>query len=98
MENVLQNEAVFDSEAAYTTDATPMEVLDFGSPTGSTDDEMLGALLALKNPSYWQNMMMPGFSWSEPRHHMTDPYPQQHQDFPGFYNGFDTTQPTGLTA
>lgn len=38
-----------------------MDVLDFASSPGSTDDEMLGALLALKNPSYWQNMMMPGY-------------------------------------
>ena len=55
------SEPVYEPEAVYTTTAGPMEVIDFSSSPGSTDDEMLGALLALKNPSYWQNMMMPGY-------------------------------------
>ena len=61
MEQNLVQEPVYETEAAYTTDSGPMEILDFSYSPGSTDDEMLGALIALKNPSYWQNMMMPGY-------------------------------------
>ena len=53
-------EPVYQQEAAYTADIGPLEVLDFGSD-GTMDDEIFGgALLALKNPNYWDNMMMPG--------------------------------------
>jgi hypothetical protein len=30
------------------------------------EEEMLATMAALKNPAWWQNMMMPGFSWSDP--------------------------------
>ncbi|KAF9074255.1 hypothetical protein BDP27DRAFT_1317542 [Rhodocollybia butyracea] len=30
------------------------------------EEEMLATMQALKNPAWWQNMMMPGFSWSDP--------------------------------
>ena len=54
-------EPVYHQEAAYTADIGPLEVLDF-SPDGSIDDEIFGGpLLALKNPNYWDNMMMPGY-------------------------------------
>lgn len=56
----MQAEPIYEAEAAYTNETGPIEVLEFASSPGSTDDEMLGALLALKNPSYWSNMMMPG--------------------------------------
>ena len=53
-------EPVYQAEAAYTSDIGPLPVLDF-SPDGTMDDEIFGgALLALKNPNYWDNMMMPG--------------------------------------
>lgn len=67
-EQSVQSEPVFELEAAYTSDTGPMEVLEFASSPDSTDDEMLGALLALKNPSYWQNMMMPGYAISPLSH------------------------------
>ncbi|KAI0084549.1 hypothetical protein BDY19DRAFT_970897 [Irpex rosettiformis] len=98
MEQNLAPEPVYEVEAAYTTDAGPMEMLDFSPSPGSADDEMLGALLALKNPSYWQNMMMPGFSWAEPRT-TTAPAPNGYtQDYSAMYNGFETSQTPGLTA
>lgn len=59
-EAIMQAEPIYEAEAAYTNETGPIEVLEFASSPGSTDDEMLGALLALKNPSYWSNMMMPG--------------------------------------
>ncbi|KIM44248.1 hypothetical protein M413DRAFT_443269 [Hebeloma cylindrosporum] len=30
-----------------------------------SDEEMLATMQAIKNPAWWQNMMMPGFSWPE---------------------------------
>ncbi|KAI0738159.1 hypothetical protein C8Q80DRAFT_1222509 [Daedaleopsis nitida] len=32
---------------------------------GQQQDENWGALLALQNPNYWKDMMMPGFTWPE---------------------------------
>ncbi|KAF8966133.1 fungal-specific transcription factor domain-containing protein [Flammula alnicola] len=32
---------------------------------GFSDEEMLATMQALKNPAWWQTMMMPGFSWPE---------------------------------
>lgn len=59
---VMHTEPVYEAEAAYTADNGPMEVLDFESTVnGAYEDDLLGPLLALKNPAYWQNMMMPGY-------------------------------------
>ncbi|KAF8063303.1 fungal-specific transcription factor domain-containing protein [Lyophyllum atratum] len=41
------------------------ELSAFGS-NGVSDEEMLATMQALKNPAWWENMMMPGFSWPEP--------------------------------
>ncbi|KAF8907042.1 hypothetical protein CPB84DRAFT_1878586 [Gymnopilus junonius] len=38
--------------------------MSFGA-NGFSDEEMLATMQAIKNPSWWQNMMMPGFSWPE---------------------------------
>ncbi|KAI0338738.1 hypothetical protein BDW22DRAFT_1432263 [Trametopsis cervina] len=96
IEQTMSHEPVYEAEAAYTTDAIPMEVLDFSSP-GSTDDEMLGALLALKNPMYWDNMMMPGFSWSESRNQSNSPDAYS-QGMSGMFHGFEAMQAAGLAA
>ncbi|KDR72902.1 hypothetical protein GALMADRAFT_73007 [Galerina marginata CBS 339.88] len=38
--------------------------MSYGGNTFS-DEEMLATMQAIKNPAWWQNMMMPGFSWPE---------------------------------
>jgi hypothetical protein len=35
------------------------------SGTVFSEEEMLATMQAIKNPAWWQNMMMPGFSWPE---------------------------------
>ncbi|KAK0440559.1 hypothetical protein EV421DRAFT_779645 [Armillaria borealis] len=35
-----------------------------GSP-GSADVDMLASIQALKNPEWWQGMLMPGFTWPQ---------------------------------
>jgi len=34
---------------------------------GQLDEDALAAMQTLKSPSFWQTMMMPGFSWPEPQ-------------------------------
>ncbi|RPD54605.1 hypothetical protein L226DRAFT_547907 [Lentinus tigrinus ALCF2SS1-7] len=54
---------VFETEPAYTAvnDGSPNGMFQFGTQ----QDENWGALLALQNPNYWKDMMMPGFTWPE---------------------------------
>lgn len=56
----IASEPVYQEEIAYSGSGGPMEVFDFDSQTNGFQ-ESLGALLALQNPSYWNNMMMPGY-------------------------------------
>lgn len=62
---------VFRPEATYTAGAGAIQfdvdptLMDFEGH-GSTDgSEMLATMQAVKNPNWWTNMMMPGFSWPE---------------------------------
>jgi len=48
-----------------------------GSP--SSDDVMLAPMRAITNPTFWDDMMMPGFSWNPI------------QNPPEFYQQFTTT-------
>lgn len=76
-----QSTPVYRPEATYAVGASiqfgssDLEPFDLSSsiPDGylngipsSWDEEGLATMAALKNPSWWQNMMMPGFSWSDP--------------------------------
>ncbi|KAI1793795.1 hypothetical protein LXA43DRAFT_206444 [Ganoderma leucocontextum] len=56
---------------------------------GTQQDENWGALLALQNPNYWKDMMMPGFTWPE-----SPPSMQDHV----MTNGFDSTFNYQMTA
>ncbi|KAF7291885.1 hypothetical protein MIND_01213800 [Mycena indigotica] len=47
---------------------SPEVDLEFGMGAAD-DDQMLAAMQALKNPAWWDNMMMPGFSWPESSGH-----------------------------
>ena len=55
---------IYEPEATYTADAGTNHFgnldLDFGFGNGVSEEEMLATMQALKNPAWWQNMMMPG--------------------------------------
>ncbi|KAK7047769.1 hypothetical protein VNI00_006097 [Paramarasmius palmivorus] len=61
---------IYRPEATYTAGAGAIQfdvdpnLMNFDGSTGSEGD-MLAAMQALKNPNWWNNMMMPGFSWPE---------------------------------
>ncbi|KAI0697213.1 hypothetical protein C8T65DRAFT_710435 [Cerioporus squamosus] len=67
---------VFETEPAYAAvnGDSPNGMFQFGTQ----QDENWGALLALQNPNYWKDMMMPGFTWPESPpsvdHHMSNGY------------------------
>lgn len=63
---------IYRPEATFSTGAGAIHfVSDPGFPSlgsnGMSDEEMLATMQALKNPAWWQNMMMPGFSWPDPQ-------------------------------
>jgi hypothetical protein len=57
---------IYRPEATFSTGAGSMHFVSdpgFSSLVGSngmSDEEMLATMQALKNPAWWQNMMMPG--------------------------------------
>ncbi|KAF8804042.1 hypothetical protein BYT27DRAFT_7194756 [Phlegmacium glaucopus] len=65
---------------------------------GFSDEEMLATMQAIKNPTWWSNMMMPGFSWPEgspspPANNMAAPlYRQNVLDMNGNFGLFQTAQ------
>ncbi|KAJ7773647.1 fungal-specific transcription factor domain-containing protein [Mycena maculata] len=79
---------IYRPEATYTGPIQYGAEMDLG--TGLPDEEqMLAAMQALKNPAWWDNMMMPGFSWPDSSGHSPasnasntsngSPSPYQHQ-------------------
>ncbi|PCH34825.1 hypothetical protein WOLCODRAFT_78982 [Wolfiporia cocos MD-104 SS10] len=58
-DGAMVTEPVYQEETAYAAGTGPLEVYDFAAP-GGQGYESLGALLALQNPAYWRDMMMPG--------------------------------------
>jgi len=102
---------IYRPEATYSSGTGPIH---FGSDmelavmdsSYSPDEEMLATMQAIKNPSWWQNMMMPGFSWSpdpspSPPNVMGQQAPpsyhpaMQHHGMAmhGMYQGFNSFQP-----
>uniref|UniRef100_A0A0W0G6S0 Xylanolytic transcriptional activator regulatory domain-containing protein n=1 Tax=Moniliophthora roreri TaxID=221103 RepID=A0A0W0G6S0_MONRR len=61
---------IYRPEATYTAGAGAIQfdvdpnLMNFDGNSVS-DGEMLATMQALKNPNWWTNMMMPGFSWPE---------------------------------
>lgn len=61
---------IYRPEATYALGAGPIsfgdngdiDLLGFGAGNGVSDEEMLATMHALKNPAWWQNMMMPGYA------------------------------------
>ncbi|KAG6889466.1 hypothetical protein C0995_000993 [Termitomyces sp. Mi166 len=69
-----QQDGKMDTTPIYQPEATfsATGAIHFGSDVGvsafgggMSDEEMLATMRALKNPDWWDNMMMPGFSWPE---------------------------------
>lgn len=58
MTPVYREEATF-SAGAGQINFGDMEITPFGS-NGVSEEEMLATMQTLKNPAWWQNMMMPG--------------------------------------
>ncbi|KAJ8522831.1 hypothetical protein ONZ45_g676 [Pleurotus djamor] len=62
---------IYRPEATYSAGTGPIQfgsdfdMVLFGTENGVSEEEMLATMQALKNPVWWQNMMMPGFSWPE---------------------------------
>lgn len=60
---------VYRPEAAYGMGGAPIqfssdfEMLEMSG--GVADEDMLATMQALKNPAWWEGMLMPGFSWPE---------------------------------
>ncbi|KAG6820054.1 hypothetical protein H0H93_005986 [Arthromyces matolae] len=61
---IYQQEATFSSATGEINFGTDLGISSFGG--SMSDEEMLATMQALKNPAWWENMMMPGFSWPEP--------------------------------
>ncbi|CAL1702548.1 unnamed protein product [Somion occarium] len=79
-------------EPGYTSLFDPTE---FGSEfEASYGEEMFpGALQIFKNPTYWQNALMPGFTWPETRSHEAT----QYQGYPGVPSGFSSLQAAAVS-
>ncbi|KAI0795864.1 hypothetical protein C8Q75DRAFT_744153 [Abortiporus biennis] len=76
----MMTEPIYPADPTYSGGTAPFEMFNFGAtPNGGMEDDLVGALQVLKNPAYWQNMMMPGFHWPENR--MVDN--TYHQAVPG---------------
>ncbi|KAJ3730753.1 fungal-specific transcription factor domain-containing protein [Lentinula raphanica] len=60
---------MYHPEVTYAAGAGAIQFGDsnmLGLDGNAGEEEMLATMQALKNPAWWQNMMMPGFSWSDP--------------------------------
>jgi hypothetical protein len=87
---------IYEPEATYTADAGTNHFgnldLDFGFGNGVSEEEMLATMQALKNPAWWQNMMMPGFPLPEAQAPMVDNLlpaaHHQNMNIPGLHTGF----------
>ncbi|KAL0566819.1 hypothetical protein V5O48_015183 [Marasmius crinis-equi] len=70
-ETAITSTPIFRAEATYTAGAGPIQfdvdptLMDFEGNATSDGSDMLAAMQAVKNPNWWTNMMMPGFSWPE---------------------------------
>ncbi|KAG6896899.1 hypothetical protein C0992_005371 [Termitomyces sp. T32_za158] len=60
---IYQQEATFSASTGAIHFGSDVGVSSFGN--GMSEEEMLATMQALKNPAWWENMMMPGFSWPD---------------------------------
>ncbi|KAJ2932869.1 hypothetical protein H1R20_g4235, partial [Candolleomyces eurysporus] len=89
-------EATFATGAGQISFGTGLE----GYTSSGSEDEMLAPMQALRNPNWWQGLMMPGFAWpdstpSPPAVYQQPPPPPQQPDYSN--HPIATTMP-GLTG
>ncbi|KAA1473232.1 hypothetical protein DENSPDRAFT_779779 [Dentipellis sp. KUC8613] len=82
----MAQEPVYQAEVAYAAGTGPLELggggdgmnFVFDSQGGmGGQEEMLATMQVIRNPAFWSNMMMPGFSWPEDPNagvQVADPY------------------------
>ncbi|THH12044.1 hypothetical protein EW146_g7836 [Bondarzewia mesenterica] len=66
-------EPIYQPEATYAVGTGPLEVggsdngmnFVFDNMGAGVNDDVLATMQAIKNPSWWNTMMMPGFTWPE---------------------------------
>jgi len=99
---IYRQEATFSAGTGQIHFGTDMEISMF-EPGGVSDEEVLATMQALKNPAWWDNMMMPGFSWPEPLSPSsnstgTPPSYQHHQtaDVPSLQSSFGVFNAAGV--
>ncbi|EGO18461.1 hypothetical protein SERLADRAFT_481133 [Serpula lacrymans var. lacrymans S7.9] len=68
-----------------------------GVINGFSDEEMLATMQAIKNPTWWQNMMMPGFSWPDASA-MSPGIDTYNQNIPGAHQGFSGFQTASVAT
>ncbi|KAF5376493.1 hypothetical protein D9615_008666 [Tricholomella constricta] len=92
---IYQPEATFSAVTGAIHFGSDLGLGAFGS-NGVSDEEMLATMQALKNPAWWENMMMPGFSWPEPLSpgstgSSPPAYPNHHHNHnvPGIHGGMN---------
>ncbi|KLO05022.1 hypothetical protein SCHPADRAFT_896598 [Schizopora paradoxa] len=93
----MESTPIYEAEATY-VGSGPLELTSAdaglsGMGFGVSDEEMLATMQALQSPAWWQDMLMPGFSWPEANRNVkTNGYHHQ-------ANGFDfgqATMPQGM--
>jgi len=66
--NQAMDTPIYVPEATFSTSASQIQFdADYEMPFGGTvfsEEEMLATMQAIKNPAWWQNMMMPGSVFS----------------------------------
>ena len=99
---VYRPEATFSGGAgSISFGSSDLDILNLASSTqlgngGNWEDEILATMAAIKNPDWWQNMMMPGFSWSDPGSPESNISSSTGHSHPSGYQS--RTQATGLTT
>jgi len=71
----------YEQDSMYAVGTGPLELsssealVPFGNGYGMSEEEMLATMHVIKNPVWWDNMMMPGFSWPDlTKNYPTYPY------------------------
>jgi hypothetical protein len=87
-------EATFGASTGQIHFGNDLEMASY-SNAGFSEEETLATMQAIRNPAWWQNMMMPGFSWPEgspspPANHVASAAAAYHHsmNMPGMNGGF----------
>ncbi|KAF8634663.1 hypothetical protein AX15_000766 [Amanita polypyramis BW_CC] len=73
-------------DATFSDSAIPIIIDNNSVENNIPEGELLATMQAIKNPTWWENMMLPGFSWPE-----QSPSPSSNGITPPPYSGADHT-------